>query len=254
VSVSLPRQLFRRRFRVPSGRERGPVTVVLAEDTPGHVELYGGLLHNNPEAVELVGVATDPLEVEDCVSRYQPQVLLLDHLFDESPHPEITGLSLVPQLRKRWPKLGIILLTGIRSPQLVHEFFIAAKGAGRAFLLKAEDDKHDLLRHIQAVAEGYDYVTESLQKKYEDYTKFIGLDTEDKAILELLAQGLTYEAVGRRVAERIGYPLSVRAITERVRRMADKLDIPRETEDGDRVERLFLLQKRYLASCRPDDN
>jgi DNA-binding NarL/FixJ family response regulator len=253
--TSLPRQLFSRRFGAASGRERGRVTVVLAEDSPGHIDLYGGLLHSSPDAVELLGVVHDPLEVEEFLTRTQPQVLLLDHLFNETAHPEITGISLVPKLRRQFPKLGIILLTAEKRPQLVYEFFAATKGGvGRAYLVKGEDDKQDLIRHIQAVAEGYDYVAKSLQKKYDDFTKFQALDAEDAAILALLAEGLTYEAVGRRLLERIGYPLSERAITDHVKRMVDKLEIPRETPDGDPLERRFLLQRRYLASYRPDDD
>jgi DNA-binding NarL/FixJ family response regulator len=246
--VSLTRQLFPRRFGHTNGRTSGRVTVLLAEDSQGHIDLYGGFLHNSPDVVELLGVVQDPTEIEDAIARAQPQVLLLDHLFKESAHPDITGTSLVPRLRSAFPKLAIALLTSEKSPQLVHQFFEAAKGTGRAYIIKGEDDKQDLLDYIQAIAKGYDYVSNSLKSEYDDYVKFETLEPEDLAILELLSRGLTYDAVGRRIAERIGYPLSERAITDHVRRMADKLNILRETEEGDPVDRRFLLQTRFLAS------
>jgi DNA-binding NarL/FixJ family response regulator len=224
-----------------SGRS---VRVLLAEDSEGHIAMYEQLLREHQD-LEYVGVVDNPAQVEQVVAQHQPHVILLDNSFAGF---NLTGIELAGRLRKAHRKLGIVLFT--RSDiQLkdVHTFMQATQGGSRGVLIKSVDDQADLVPSLRMVARGVEIISPAISEAYDRYLVFENLRPEDRAILDLIADGLQYDAVPKRLkADGIAsYEIARRTVEDRVKRIADQLRLPEANEDGDKLNRRVLLINAY---------
>lgn len=99
--------------------------VVLAEDHPQMQQVISSLLAKEHEVSTIVGRGD---EIMDAVTRDLPEALVLDVSL-----PGCSGLQVLPCLRKRHPRLGIIVLTTHSDP--VYQLEAQRRGADD-YLLK----------------------------------------------------------------------------------------------------------------------
>src|SRR5512144_2913472 len=114
----------------------GRIRVLLADDEPRARQSLRALLTTQPQVL-LIAEATNGREALDQVSRYHPDVVLLDVRM-----PELDGLAATRQIKARWPRTRVIVHS------MYPEYREEALAAGAdAFVVKG-DPPDELLRLI----------------------------------------------------------------------------------------------------------
>ena len=113
--------------------------VLLADDNPKVRFALATLLQRRPEIV-VVGEASDAAQLQASVLEGQPDLLLMDWQL-----PGLVEAGSIPILRKRFPDLMIVVLSG--RPELAHE----ALSLGADDFVSKIDPPENLLGAIAAV-------------------------------------------------------------------------------------------------------
>jgi DNA-binding NarL/FixJ family response regulator len=107
----------------------GPIRVLLADDDGMFVESLRPLIEEQPE-LAVVGAAADGLAAIDLCEELHPDAIVIDlHM------PLVDGVTAVARLRRDFPSMCVIALTGDASPKL-HE--AVTEAGADAVLLKEE--------------------------------------------------------------------------------------------------------------------
>lgn len=110
----------------PNGRK---VRILIVEDSPLTLKSLADFLHADP-AFEVIGLASDGLEGISSVERLRPDVVLMDvHM------PIMNGFRATKELRSRFPKLPVILMSINSGPGWDDA---AAEVGARTFIPKHE--------------------------------------------------------------------------------------------------------------------
>lgn len=172
------------------------IRIVLADD---HGIVRKGLrfvLEQEP-AMEVVGEAGDGREAIRLAEELKPDVVVMDIAM-----PNLNGIDATAQIVKREPRAGVIILS-VHSDE---SYILRALTAGaKGYLLKDSAD-NDLVRAVQAVAQGRPFfspaITQTLLEDYMRYLQQRGLeDTYDlltereREVLQLLAEGRSNKEV-----------------------------------------------------------
>jgi DNA-binding NarL/FixJ family response regulator len=119
----------------------GPIRVLLADDESGFLASLRALIEQQPELV-VIGDASDGVQTLDCVDELLPDAVVIDlHM------PLLDGVSAVARLRRDYPSLCLIALTGDEAPRL-HR---AAKEAGADAVLVKRNLVEGLLGRLTAL-------------------------------------------------------------------------------------------------------
>lgn len=167
------------------------INIVLADD---HQVVRKGLkaLLSAEMDFNIIGESGDGLETVKLVEELQPTVLILDLMMSG-----INGLEVTRQLNKKYPNLGIIILSMHSNEAYVLE---ALRSGAKAYILK-ESPPEELIRAIREVSAGRRYLSSPLSEKaIEAYTQKIDIKPNDpydqltireREILQLSVQGYT---------------------------------------------------------------
>lgn len=146
--------------------------------------------------VKVVGEAGTPEAALRTVTERQPDVVLLDlKLSDDRP---TEGLDLCTEIVRRFPRIGVVVLTTFHDQGIVLE---ALRRGARGYVLK-DVDVAELLKIIRAVRRGdsgFDtrsaaLVVRSLAGRPQVSSR---LTLREIEIVRLLARGLTNREIGR---------------------------------------------------------
>jgi DNA-binding NarL/FixJ family response regulator len=119
----------------------GPIRVLLADDESGFLASLRALIEQQPELV-VIGEASDGVQTLDGVDELLPDAVVIDlHM------PLLDGVSAVARLRRDYPSLCLIALTGDEAPRL-HR---AAKEAGADAVLVKRNLVEGLLGRLTAL-------------------------------------------------------------------------------------------------------
>ena len=129
--------------------------IVIAED---HKILREGLksLLRTIEDLEIVGEAADGLEAIRCVENYHPDILLLDLSM-----PKMNGISVIRDLKGRFPETKILVLTIHESEDYILESF---RSGLDGYCLK-DANCSELVIAIRSVLDGKTYLSPSISEK-----------------------------------------------------------------------------------------
>lgn len=157
--------------------------IVLADD---HVLFRKGvkrILKETP-GLEVVGEASDGLELLQILPQTRPDIILLDISM-----PHLRGLEATREIKKLYPEIKVILLTMHRTKQFLHQ---GLEAGAEGFLLK-EDADFELLQAIQAVRKGKKFISPLLTSELADLAVsdplVDPLSPREKTIVQLLAEG-----------------------------------------------------------------
>ena len=129
--------------------------IVIAEDHKIFREGLKSLLRTIDD-LEIVGEAADGLEAIRCVENYHPELLLLDLSM-----PKMNGISVIRDIKSRFPETKILVLTIHESEDYILESFHSGLDG---YCLK-DANYSELLIAIRSVLEGKTYLSPSISEK-----------------------------------------------------------------------------------------
>jgi DNA-binding NarL/FixJ family response regulator len=174
-----------------------PIRVVLADD---HTILRDGvcsLLRAEPD-IEVVGEASDGMEVLEQVGRLTPDVVVMDMVM-----PRMNGLEATRQIKKRFQDVKILILSMYDDDEYVQQV-IQAGASGYVLKRVAADD---LVQAIREVHHGSSFLHPPIAAKLiEDYVRRVRgggaapeagdrLTAREREVLKLIAEGYTNQDV-----------------------------------------------------------
>jgi len=163
--------------------------------------------------IEVLGVATDGLEAIALVQELCPDVILMDIRM-----PHCDGLSATRQIKALWPEIKIVMLTTSAEDQ---DLFESVKSGASGYLLKSisGDAFIEALRGLEqgtppfspglasrllsefAKLSGTEDGSSRLASRSSEKERQIdGLTERQTEVLRLVAEGLTYREVGKRLS------------------------------------------------------
>ena len=174
--------------------------ILLADDHQVVLDGLKALLAGEPD-LEVVGQATDGLQVLPRVLELKPEVLVVDLMM-----PGLGGLEATRQVHERAPETKIVVLSMHANDAYVVE---ALRNGASGYVLK-QGDARALVDAIRAVRGGARYLSpplseEKLARWQRDaraapFDSYDTLSTREREVLKLAAEGLTSAAIGERLS------------------------------------------------------
>lgn len=204
--------------------------VVVAEDS---VIIREGLVRLLTEAgFEVVGQAGDGVELLRQVDSHRPDVAIVDIRMPPTHTDE--GLQAARELRRRYPGLGVLVLSQHVRPS--YAFELLSEGTdGIGYLLKDRvSDLDELAEGIRRVGGGGSVLDPSVVAQLVNRRK-MGNDPVDELterefeVLGLMAEGRSNKAVADRLF------ITEHTVEKHVQNIFAKLRIPATTDDHRRV-------------------
>jgi DNA-binding NarL/FixJ family response regulator len=194
-------------------------------------------LLESEDDLEVVGEAGTAEEAYGRIPATTPHVAVLDMRL-----PDGDGIDVCREVRSRHPEIACIMLTSFSDDDAVY----AAILAGAAGYLLKQVRGNDLVDAIRRVAAGESLldpavttrVLERLRHKDDD-DPLAALTDQERAILELIAEGLTNRQIGERMF------LAEKTIKNYVSNMFAKLGMSRRTEAAAYAARLSERRDRH---------
>lgn len=199
-------------------------TCVVADDHPALVAAVAAFLAEN--GYEVTATAPDGAVAVDTTERTQPDVVLLDYRM-----PLLGGADLVRRLRAAAPEARLAVYTADADLELVAE----AIGAGASAVVLKEAPLPDLLRALAAVRAGGSYVDPALGAAALNGGTRGGLTEREADVLALLAEGLTYDEIGRELS------ISPETVRTHLQKACDRLGASTRTQAVATALRLGLI-------------
>jgi len=169
--------------------------------------------------IEIIGAYKNGTDLLEDLKKNVPDILLLDIQMPGKTGDEIAGI-----IQKKYPQVRIIALTGFDTPFYVRSMM---QNGCKGYLLKNTDQK-TLLKAIDAVYKGEEYIDEGLKeellnnflklKKQKTSTSPI-LTRREKEVLKLIVN----EHTSREIAEQLF--LSVRTVEKYRLQLLQKLKV-----------------------------
>jgi DNA-binding NarL/FixJ family response regulator len=162
------------------------VTVVLADDHP--LVRHGVRRLLEGEEFEILGEASDGLEVIGLAEQFRPDVILLDLAM-----PTLNGIAAVREIAKVSPRTKIILLT-MHTEE--HHILEALRAGVKGCVVKTQAPEH-LLQAIREVCGGGVYLSPSVSgvvvQGYLSRAElpYDPLTNRERQVLQLIAEGKT---------------------------------------------------------------
>jgi DNA-binding NarL/FixJ family response regulator len=183
-----------------------PLGVVVVDDHGLTLSAVSDSLAIN--GLTVLARARDAVSAVDAVIKFQPDALVID--LDLGPGP--SGIHIAVSLRKQFPLLGVVILSGYSDPRLLSADMPAAP-LGSVYLVKQQIDGTGVV--VTAVRES----VERAHSGSAASVPTLDLTRTQVTVLDLLARGLTNAAIADRLS------VSEDTIAKHVTRMAKKLGI-----------------------------
>ncbi|MBX9472882.1 response regulator [Microcella sp.] len=162
----------------------------------------------------------------DAVVRHQPDALVID--LDLGPGP--TGMHIAVSLRKRFPQLGVVILSGYADPRLLSATLPPAP-RGSVYLVKQQ---------VADVASVVTAVRDAVERAWAGTAASVPaveLSRSQVDVLGLIAQGYSNGAIADRLH------ITEDSVAKSVNRIAKRLDITKSPDTNIRG----ALTSRYFA-------
>lgn len=175
------------------------VTIVLADDHPIFHEGLRVLLEAEPDFT-VIGKANDGVETIRLIEKLQPAVLLVDLAM-----PNVNGLEVTRQVKKRFPQVQIIIL----SMHANEAYVVEALNSGASGYILKESSFNEVIKAIREVISGRHFLSSSFsQQTIDTYLEraktgplesYETLTAREREILQMTAESQSSAEVGRRL-------------------------------------------------------
>ncbi|MDX6596826.1 MAG: hypothetical protein QOE87_713 [Gaiellales bacterium] len=168
-----------------------PIACLVADDHPVIVEAVCDLLEAG--GIQVAGRARDGHDALAKIEAQRPPLALLDLRM-----PGLTGIEVARRAAVSAPQTAVILYTAHAEIAVLRE---ALESGARGFVLKGAP-LPDIMRAIEMVVGGGIYIDPALVAALHrrEHTPKPTLTRREHEVLLLLADGLSYEDMGRRLA------------------------------------------------------
>jgi DNA-binding NarL/FixJ family response regulator len=165
-----------------------PLRVLVADDHPLMLEGIRRALHATGE-VEVVAETNSGAQVLSLIHGTDPDVALLDIRM-----PGGDGLSCLDQIKKRYPKLAVVMMSVFSDPDHIQAAF---KRGAAGYIVKSVNPR-DLASALRQALEGtvFHAIGRS-DSSHEAAPSAGGLTERELAILKAVASGLSNQAIGK---------------------------------------------------------
>jgi two-component system NarL family response regulator len=193
---------------------RARIRVLLADDHPLMRLGLRGVIEAQPD-MEVAAEAVNGVEAVRLFEIHRPDVTLMDLRM-----PVLEGPEAIAAIVRRHPRAAIVVLTSYDGDEDVYR---AVQAGARGFLLK-DTAAERILAAIGAVHAGGRLFSPGIAAKIEARTPARALNGRERAILELVAKGLTNREIQAALAVREG------TLKRRLKHIFEKLDVEDRTE------------------------
>ncbi len=167
-----------------------PIRVLLADDHQVVRQALRALLQAQA-GIEVVGEASNGIEVVSLAQRLQPDVVVMDVAM-----PLLNGIEACRQLARQAPSVQTVILSMYPSKQYVLQ---ALHGGAAGYVLK-QNSSAELLLAIEAASRGERFLSPSISKEIiDDYLRraedgvplsaYERLTAREREVLQLIAEG-----------------------------------------------------------------
>jgi DNA-binding NarL/FixJ family response regulator len=164
------------------------ITVFIIDDHEMIIEGINSLLLNEPD-IEWMGSAKRPDDLMNVLKIRQPDILLMDINL-----PQKSGLDLCLEVKEKYPAIQIIGLSTSFQPSVIRKM---QENGASGYLLK-DVSKKEIIAALHEVSLGREYVSWSVAEVLKQSAPAEGiplLTKREKEILELIAEGMTNQAI-----------------------------------------------------------
>jgi DNA-binding NarL/FixJ family response regulator len=166
------------------------INVFIVDDHYMIIEGIRSLLQNE-KSIEWAGHATNAASCLAFLQQQQPDVILMDINL-----PDKSGIDLCKEVKEKYPSVFIVGLSTFNQQSFIQKMMDS--GASGYVLKNASQE--ELMEAIETVVKGKiflsDEATQSLQKKGN---ATIVLTRREKEVLELIAEGMTNNAIAQKL-------------------------------------------------------
>jgi DNA-binding NarL/FixJ family response regulator len=212
-----------------------PIRVLIADDHPLFRDGMHGLLASVP-ATEVVGEAETGDEAVRLAGELLPDVVLMDIKM-----PGENGISATRQILSAHPQIKILIVTMFEDDDSV---FAAMRAGANGYLLK-DSRQEEVLRAIQAVANGEAIFSPGVARRMMGFFKgasrseqqpaFPELSEREQEILSLIAKGQSNAEIAAKLV------LSLKTVQNHVSNILNKLQV------ADRVQAAIRAREAGLG-------
>lgn len=175
--------------------------------------------------VDVVARSTSARDTINAVVKYQPDVLVVD--LDLGPGP--SGIDVATNLRRRFPQLGIVVLSGFADPRFLSPG-LSRPPSGTVYLVKQQ------LANMKSVVHAVEDAVARACAGDAAVVPRVALTDGQIAVLDRVARGWSNSAIADDLV------VTEDAVAKHVSRIAKRLGIPRGGDVNTRV----ALARTYL--------
>lgn len=194
---------------------------LLADDHPALTVAISAFLGAN--GFEIIGPVADGRRAVALAEQTKPELALVDFRM-----PRLAGIELIRALHEVSPQTRIAVYTADANEDIAR----GALDAGAVALVLKEAPLADLVRALEAALAGNSYLDPALAKPPKPGGK---LTKREIDVLELLAEGLQHEEIGRRLG------ISSETVRTHLRKASDRLGAATRTQAVATALRLGLI-------------
>jgi DNA-binding NarL/FixJ family response regulator len=197
-----------------------PKKIVIAED---HKILREGLkaLVKDDRRIEVVAEAADGMEAIRSVEKYRPDLLLLDLSM-----PKMGGISVLKDVKSRFPETKVLVLTIHESEDYILEGF---QSGANGYCLK-DAGRAELLTAIEKVLDGKSYISPGIagkvlegylddHRRMKTHSSWDTITQREKEVLQLVGEGYMNKEISDYLC------ISVKTVEKHRSNIMQKLDL-----------------------------
>lgn len=167
--------------------------IIIADDHQIILDGLRDIIESVPD-FKIIRTASNGRETISALATTLPDILLMDLNM-----PGMDGLEALTEIRRRFPRLKVVILTMYDSVELAKQ--VLSLGAN-GYLLK-EHGKDELLMALRQVAAGNQYLSEKIRRQMQpdegrfqdDFQKKLSLSQRELEILRLIARSYTNKEI-----------------------------------------------------------
>jgi DNA-binding NarL/FixJ family response regulator len=221
------------------------VRVLLVEDEDLYRDLLRVVLSQKPR-LTVVGAFADGESALSEAATLAPDVAILDIELGGS----MNGVQLGLLLRRELPQLGIVLLSNHGDPEFISSLPREVMAGWSYLLKKSVSDVESLARAIEGAVAGFVVLDPQLVSRLQPRggSKHSRLTPRQRAILALIAQGLTNAAIARQLV------IAEKSVENQINAIYQELGIDRkDTSVQPRVKAVltYLQESMYQENGPP---